>query len=550
MRVDPELASGVWRSASGPDRPGERGRLHCAAFIALSLAWLVGSLLLVANARAAPPAEEPPELALELVPAVLEVPVTGETQVLLVVRNPTTETLRSLRLTWFTDADVSVTADAPEGDELGAYGTLTWSLHVAQAGQEPADGTLHLRLDYTWLHEGAPVPLLTTSTLELSARPPLTADQVARVQAQTSMESLMQFRPGWVYLVITNVIDVPISLTNVLTDGPDFVRFEISGPITGTLAPQETRTIPVYVTASDTVRPGKHLLLFNVGLRWDKGGRSQTGNVVVTHPIEAGVLGESEILTLLAVPSFLVLPGALIMITLGMLWRYVRPRAEFPFAATKSQEFWFLAVLTSLLIAFAYPVVTGWLHMPRNYLDGYGLRDVLYVWLGAIGLTGLAYSVVLGIMTLSRQVQAWRTGQVTPATGDRPIELLRKLGRQGLGVHLPRARLALDGDTETVFLLQAEDLAATDVWVGPAITLRWDRARLEETGRDLWRQVRTQLNPPGDPLALANLLERGQASGILVVDWQPTSRLRGPRRVARADLSTGLDEDTIVVEEE
>jgi hypothetical protein len=527
---------------------GLRRRLARAALVLA--AWLAAALLPALAARAAPPAQEPPELELELVPTTLEVPASGEARALVIVTNPTTHTLRSLDLSWFTGAGVAVAEDAPATDELGAYATLTWPLRVSQAGQEPADGALHLRLDYIWERQGTPVPRVATGELALGARPPLTAEGVARIQVQTALESLMQYRPGWVYLVVTNLADVPVEVTGVRPDGPDFVSFELTGPVTGTLAPQETRTIPVYVTASDAVRPGKHLLVFDVGLRWDRGGRAQTGSLVSQHTIEAGVLGESEILTLLAVPSFLVLPGALIMVTLGLLWRYVRPRGEFPFTPTKSQEFWFLAILASLLIAFAYPLVTAWLRVPRNYLDGYGLRDVLYVWLGAIGLTLLVYSAVLGALAVVRLVQARQAAQVTPAAGEEPVPLLRKLARQGQGVHLPRARLALDGATETVYLLEPDDAAAAEMWVGPPITLSWDRGRMGEADQALRRQVIAQLGPDGDPLALADLLERGQARGVLAVKWGPASRLDGPRRAARASLETGLEPDALVVEEE
>jgi hypothetical protein len=341
----------------------------------------------------------------------------------------------------------------------------------------------------------------------------------------------MEFRPGWVYLVITNVADMPIVVTGVTTDAPRFLDLQPTESYTGTLQPQETRTIPILVDASDAVQPGRHLLLFDVGLAWEKAGRTQTGSIVTSHTIQVGVLGENEILTLLAVPSFLVLPGVLVLTTLGIL----KGRADEMTNAT-SRKFWVGAISISLITALLYPLVTGAVGPGRNYLDGYGLRDVLYVWLAAIGLTAAGYYLWRGAAAGRASFQARRERQRRPAAGDPPLTVLRKLPRQGLGLELPQAELTLDGEPERVFLLEPPDVEREEIWVGPEVVLEWRYDRMQADDEDLRRQVLAQLSADGDPQVLTGLLEEGQTRGVLEVVWRPAARLRGPYQAAKTDI--------------
>jgi hypothetical protein len=157
-----------------------------------------------------------------------------------------------------------------------------------------------------------------------------------------------------------------------------------------TLAPQQSRAVPITVTAGNAVQPGKHLLLFEIDLEQVKYGYAWTETLIATQAFTIGILGESEILTAIGVPSFLLLPGFLIVVSFRMLWTGVPPKRRLDLDP-KSADFWLIAILLSLGAAFLYPLLTGWLGQPRNYLEGYGLRDIVNVWFGSVGLERFSY---------------------------------------------------------------------------------------------------------------------------------------------------------------
>jgi hypothetical protein len=303
--------------------------------IIATLLTLVTLMLLALGALTVPAWAGAPEVQVEVIPTSVEVPSQGEAEVLVVARNPITDVLRDVQLTYFTDTGVDVTVEAPSSNVLVPYGALAWTLRLSQTGEGPVMGTVHLRIDYTWQGEGeaGAVPCVAHGSLEVKSREHEPAEEVAEVQANTALEKLMEHRPGIVYLVVTNKSDVPIQVTKILLSRPEFITYTVDLPEAGvTLAPRELHAFPLKIKVIGKVRPGKHLLLFEVAIEWKKAGRPRTGKAIATHQVEVGILGESEILTVLGVPSFLVLPGFLMTMTVGLLWRFVAPRTEdFPF---------------------------------------------------------------------------------------------------------------------------------------------------------------------------------------------------------------------------
>ncbi len=513
---------------------------------------LIPVTLMMAVASAAAAQAGPPDAKVEVIPASLEVPAQGAVEALVVIRNPVTDVLRDVRLSWFTDANVSVTVQPAATNDLVPFGTLAWTLRISQEGDEPAAGTIHLRVDYVWRGERGNVPLLAAGSLAVTARKPEPAEQVAQVRAETALTALTQFRPGTVYLIVTNASDVPIRVTRIQSSGPKFVTFTPPDAAAGaTLAPREVRTFPIEVEATETVQTGKHLLVFEVGFTWERAGSVWTGNLVATHPVDVGVVGETEILTLLGVPSFLILPGFLMVTTLSLLWRFLAPRKEFPFAI-KSQEFWYFAITLSLITAFAYPLITGLLlRVSRNYLEGYGLNDIVWVWLGSIVVTVGFYGIAAALMTARQAYFKWRMRQRTPSASDTPLVLLRKLQLQGLGVQLPRVDVTIDGTLQRAFVLEPLQEGRDSIWVGPGIVVTWSDEDMEEEDIRLQRVVSRLLKPEGSTSELARLLEVGQARGILRVGWRRMGQLSGPYQVKPADIKRDASlEPTVLVEQE
>lgn len=498
-----------------------------------TIAWMV-LLLMAARLPAATEADTPPNLAVEVLPASLAVPAKGESEVLLIFRNPGPETLQNLRLSWIRHAGVGIAMDSQKPFDLAPYEASARTLRLSRSQQGPLGGAVYLRVDYTWTKAGRAAPRVAVATLTVTPQEPDSVEQVASLEVKKmNAGSIVEHRPGTMFLVVTNTSKAPLDLRSVTPRGPAFVTVTPLEPAERkNLLPQDVYVIPYRLEAKGPILPGKQLILFQAALGWQRGGRPASGSLVATQEVEVGVLGESEVLTALGVPTFLVLPGFLMILTFGLLWKHVPSRhlpreRKFELEA-KSAEFWFVAVSLSILAAFAYPWITARLGERRSYLGGYDLVDVVRVWTASIASASLVF---LGRVAFAAIMAAWRNALI-PAAGDGPVKILRKLKRQGLKVYRPQVNVKIGGQGEPrrAFLLQAND-GRSRIWIGPSIGL-WGA---EQADPDLRRRIDEQIDPKGDPGALADLLEEARKKNIRV-DWKQKEGIPRPLEVATADI--------------
>jgi hypothetical protein len=374
-------------------------------------------------------------------------------------------------------------------------------------------------------------------------------DMVVTVGIQMPSEVLMEHRPGTASVVVTNEIDAAVNIGGIVPKGPDaLVYVPTALTSTVTLSSHETRVFSFQIVPTDSAQPGEYLLLFEVAYSWQERGRTYAGTALASNSVDVGILGESALLTAVGVPSFLLLPGFLFFVTVGLFWRLFYPKTEFPLKVT-TPDFWLAAVSVSVVAARVYPVITRWRGAERDYLRGYGLQDVFQVWLGSVCLGALAYLISVGGYNLVNQVKRWnrqRKAQArTPSARDSPTEILRKLGRQGLTINRDRAEVKLGEGIERAFLLEAVDETAEMAWVAPPIVVHW----IDNTDNDFHRSVQAELEGSGSASTLGNLLDRGQSQGLVAVRWEQRGQLTGPREVARADVIKTLTVNLMVIEE-
>lgn len=489
-----------------------------------------------------------PEVEVQVIPDKIELRAKGQGEVLIVVRNPFTTALNNVKLSSFTDAGVEISIETEDTREIKPNGTMAWRGQLSQRQNEPVAGTVHFRLDYTWPGNDKikNVSQVALGSLAVAARQPETAEQVAEVRLEAAQAAIMERRPGLIYLIVTNTTDVPIQVTHISQSGPAFVTFGPPDLGNGvSLGARQVRAFPIKVEATGAVQPGKHLLLFEVALAWEKTGRAWTGSLAATHEVEIGVLGESEILTAIGVPSFLILPGFLMVMTWGLLWRLLPAKAtDFPLKAA-TPEFWFVAITLSLLTAIVYPFATIILGAPRNYLDGYTLGDIISIWFASIILAGVIYLLGAGGYNLWRHLRLWQERRRIPSSKDTPITVLKKLHQQNLGLELKRVEFTMQGENQRAFLLENHDESQTRLWIGPAIIVEW----LEGASPALQQKVEQQLNPKGSAARLAELLQEGQKLGALRVRWKPMGRITGPYEANNTDILKFLDPGFLIEQE-
>ncbi len=413
--------------------PGRSGAPH----FRLGGLWRRGLALLLfalALSTVAVPEEAQPEL--EFRPSTVSLPVGAAQQAtaLIVVHNPTDSTLRDLRLSWLPAAALDVQpstplalpALAPHADYvwtliikpiqgLTARGAVGPSAMVKSGGPEagrftaiappfgqpetPIDENLDLRLDYKTIASGRTLPQIILKSLPVKTPDLGQLDKVLDVQIKTTLESLDSSQWGSIYLVLKNNSTRTINIMNIapIGKGVSFCQDRrtqlpygslpfcfYSSPHALILMPYQTAIEEFPVKANPRVKVGKYLLVFQIATQSFTGGAPLMRNIVISQPVDVDVLGESPTLTVAGIPAFFLLPGVLLLLTIGLCWSlegrwWSAPDQDgFPLKCSEP-NFWLVSVVISLLIA-----IIPWLYRNRWYFTRYRLQDIGLLWFAAI----------------------------------------------------------------------------------------------------------------------------------------------------------------------
>ena len=477
-------------------------------------ALLTFALVLITSAFSA---DTGPDL--EFQPSSVSLPVGAGQQVtaLVVVHNRTDAALRNLRLSWlpkpglnvqFTKS-LSLPVLAPHADHVWALAIKPGHVLPTAGAAEPSlsskggpiaastmmagllgpqetriDDSLDLRLDYNALAGARSTPQVILKSLPIKTQDLGDLDKVLDVQIKTILESLDSSESGSIYLVLKNNSARTINILNITPIGKG-VAFCQSGraklpdntlpfcfsntfhPVT--LTPYQTAMEEFQVRAYQSIKAGKYLLAFQIATQSYEGGVPFRRNIVVTEAMDVGVLGEAAILKVVDLPSFFLLPGALFLLAIGVLWQtrwlQVPPfPADFPLH-WRQPGFWLVSLTLSLLVA-----ILPWLWTGRWYFTNRrGLQDVALLWLASI----LAGAGVYVAWQLLRNLGM-------PSERDSPLDALHKLQLRRDGWlpikllqtfrpaedDLLRKRVNLKGKEEAAFVL-AGSPADEVVWVCP-----------------------------------------------------------------------------------
>lgn len=488
-------------------RPSARG---------LSGACLVAAVVALAGAPSARAAEAG-TLEVVIVPDKVSLEVDTSRKLLVIARNSGDE-VRDVKLSWLPAREISVTpteetkqlsvARLPEG------GDVAWQLDISARPATLAQ-KLFFRVDYT----SGGVAKVGTASVEVENAAPEKVEDVVAVEVKTTLESLDRSNPGVVYLIVTNKLATALTVEEVEAIGPESVEFAGPGKAV-TIGARQSTALEVEVKAKERVRPGKHLLLFDLHLNWD----DRQARVITTQQAQIGIAGESAILTLMGVPTFLLLPGFLIMLAIATWWRFgvLSPGgapAQTPWDVTKP-DFWALAITASIAIGFLYPRLGG-----VDYLHGaYGLIDVVVVWVVSLLIGTLIWFVVMG----TRRI---RHARRTPTVDDKPTTLLRRLARQRLALERPRFDFSSPSNFSGYLVQPRRD--GSDMWLAPSIAVEVKPGTND--GNALSERLQTQT----DAEALAKLLKSRLAD--LTISWDPGGGPAHPYKKTTAELSTASE---------
>jgi hypothetical protein len=457
--------------------------------------------------------------------------------VMLALHNTSSDTFSEIQPFFFRDnsaANVNVDSDPISSaiQRLDPRADFAWKLQLYNDGQDPTSGTIYVEIKYKSQVQGGSqaVPRVAFASFKVKSQD---IAELAEVHVNTTLESLEHEHPGKVYIVVTNKSNQSIAVKDILPAGPDFIVFEKKEKVATTLSPRETYAFQIDVKADKRVQSGSHLLVFTIQFEW---GDGQTRNLVATQNVKVGILGESVMLQLLGVPSFLVLPGFLVLVMWGLLWTIGLRKSKFDtgqFPLQFSQQptnpqFWVVAITFSIVILAVY------IRFYPDFLRVYGLDDIVLIWLVSavfLGIGGYLLIATLRITYLRQQ---------TPSETDEPIDILEKLDRQELGVFLDTVKVNVKpGDTtqtRPAFLLQENRNDRVTSWVGPGILVTFKPG----TDQELKDRIAEQIKHKRNARVLAILLKEGLKKKVLDISWKPLEdspdAISSPYEVKTADI--------------
>ena len=422
-------------------------------------------------------AESPTALQLETVPQSLELTSCEEgARLLAIVRNPSsTEIAADLELKTFADVPVKVAPEPATAKTLKPGETISWEFKVTCTSGFSA-GAMQVVLSNKLNHAGVLLSQIATKPVTLKLRDPQLFDNIAAIDVKSTLESLTSSDNGELNVAVTNKTVRPFKIT-IKPTGPTFIEFDPKEAQGKTIDPLRAETVRFIVKATDRVKPGKHLLIFNVQLETDRGKR----DFLVTREVTVGVMGESEALKLLGAPSLLFLPGFLVVSSYLFFWRTKWLRhdpATTPPVEEKSSGFWLLSITLSMGISGLF-----WFNR-HDFFSYYGLADLMLVWGISIGLGFGTYVIWHGYLN-------WREARKYPGEKDTAIKVLRKLKRikGDMDTGVPRIKFK-KGKQPAFILMENPD---GSMYVCPQMVLSWE-ANADTTLRD---SVKKQLTTGG-----------------------------------------------------
>jgi len=414
-------------------------------------------------------------------------------------------------------------------------------------------------------------------------------DDLVMVNLQSTLTELNDFRPGYIYLVVANKSDTLLNVDRIeIAEYPDFIDVKKSSldsvvvsrekkslfyPDKKTINAGESEVYEVFITASDQVKPGKHLLLFNVFYNgWGpsetqadslspKSSQStlsvrvrhpMTGSVTQKHEVDVKVFGEGEILGALSnAVTFLMMPGFIMVIVFAMAWKISAPvsyQEKLPawFKETKiaDLQFWVIAITMSLIMArWLYPILTQlFTSGRRNYLYGYGFYDIVMMWGFSVLVGGFTGLLSGGLLSLYRKKKYHES-----IHGDEnPLVLLQKAVDLGMKEAMLK-KITIKSTGKSGYIVEQDAVDKDSLWVIPGIQVIW------QAGADeLNERFEQEIYDPKTKLAvLLGTLAEGErqkqaGKGLEAIDWEKNTQfVERPLVVKKADFDSCQDTENI-----
>jgi hypothetical protein len=382
-----------------------------------------------------------------------------------------------------------------------------------------------------------------TSAQAATNAPPQQAADVLKVTLFPSEGNVDELNPLHVTLHVGNPSNRLIAIDRISLLSPAYLTLNGKPPSVIRIAPGESVDIALTLRTNVAV-PGTYALVLELFSRF-AGTKASWEPAFAQGKVTIGIPGIGDAMQFLGIPSLLLLPGILMIITFAALFGALTHR---PAIDAKQPILLVIAVLLSFLTVPIYPWFTRLtLGVPRNYLHGYDLEDVIYLW---------TMSIVLGavVAIIAAAIDRWLWNR-QPHETDKPIVVLRKLSSRRVSEFRLagyRKRPANEGGPVGPLMLALPFGKADDgkMWLVPRVRPYRIKEtpsahnRIDRIGQILESFDNPQNKIPDADGELLRTLRAGLAASEIRLIWD-NGETFGPRQAQSTDYQT-VDGDTIV----
>jgi hypothetical protein len=413
-------------------------RQLCVMFI-LAVILAVPSAAIEKDKRVQDDAPSPSQpLTLAVYPAQLTLDMARHGQVLLLARSADGTTITSAELSFIPIAGLAT--PIAKKPAMPATGDLVWIVDVDAAASVPS--TVKLVAQLTYNAEKGP-PGIAVVTVTVTTPSPISLGE---------LKTTLLPADGLMPLDLTFAIENPTRQAARIKDfrvlAPASVSFvaDINGkqPVSRPLlpspidaAPGGSLAIPLHVVAGAAL-PGTYTLVIGFDVAFSN-QPEQWLPATVQSKVVIQVPGVSEALQFIG--SLLLLPGVLAVLTFITFFAWVAREAPIDWKNP------FLLVVSVMLSYGASKAYAWW--TDRNILAGYEMNDVVNLWLGSVTVGAVGG---FGAGAFTRGIR-WLHDWWQPQLKDKPIDILRKLGRHGVDFWLPAVQRGLGTNADAQFML-------------------------------------------------------------------------------------------------
>jgi hypothetical protein len=418
--------------------------------------WIAPAVAVAFLASAAPAQTQ--SVSLAILPSTIAVsPSYSEVEARVELRNGSTP-IRQLELSAFNNDGLTIAIGKPSTSGAEPGQSVVWIIKIKDPAHARLPASAQFELKYRRMNE--PTCFRAFGSLAVTSQ---SDSKTLDASIEGNFDSISQERPGEGALLLTNNLDLPVAIE--IKGWPGSASMTIDPIEKFEIAPRSTVRTAVKVKAQGRVTPGAYPAEFEVTGTWKWAGRTETRHLLVSKQATIGVFFESDLLKALGIPSFLVLPGCLMVFTMQLLLAFnvlgAKNESKLPDLSITTPGFWILSITYSAFYALVY---AAWIK--NDYLIRYGPEDLILVWLSSIVIGALLYLSIASVAKITRRLKV-------PTAADDQIAILKKMARNGLGVVVPRVLFTLNDRSWSGFAIEPLEDGKTLLWVAPAMLAEW-----------------------------------------------------------------------------